>query len=93
MRQAGQRVGAMLGASNGVVKLLGFGVYEGDEVPPEETNSLAAALGIPNPKIKLDNGEVVWGCQCWWGAEEEIKAQLEKYKEKGYTIQEISMYA
>ena len=20
-----------------------------------------------NPKIRLDNGTVVWGCECWWG--------------------------
>lgn len=32
----GQRVGAILSANNGVVKLLGFGVYVGDEVPPNE---------------------------------------------------------
>ncbi len=22
-----------------------------------------------NPKIVLDNGEVVWGAECWWGPE------------------------
>ena len=22
-----------------------------------------------NPKIVLDDGEVVWGCECWWGPE------------------------
>jgi hypothetical protein len=25
-----------------------------------------------NPKILLDNGEVVWGYESWWGPEEEI---------------------
>lgn len=24
-----------------------------------------------NPKIVLDDGEVVWGAECWWGPEEE----------------------
>lgn len=24
-----------------------------------------------NPKIELDNGDVVWGYQCWWGPEEQ----------------------
>jgi len=25
-----------------------------------------------NPMIRLDNGNVVWGFQCWWGDEEKI---------------------
>jgi hypothetical protein len=29
-----------------------------------------------NPRIKLDSGDVVWGCQCWWGPEEEIKRTI-----------------
>ena len=24
---------------------------------------------IEDPKIILDDGEVVWGCECWWGPE------------------------
>lgn len=37
-----------------------------------------------NPKIELDNGDVVWGYQCWWGPEErwpEISA--------GRTVREV----
>lgn len=26
-----------------------------------------------NPKIELDNGDVVWGYQCWWGPEERFE--------------------
>jgi len=44
-----------------------------------------------NPRLKLDNGEVAWGCECWWGDEDAVKAQLEKYKAAGYTIVETSM--
>lgn len=22
--------------------------------------------GAPNPKITLDNGDVIWGYECWW---------------------------
>jgi hypothetical protein len=34
-----------------------------------------------NPKIELDSGETIWGCECWWGPEDEFKAsgQAEKY--------------
>lgn len=24
------------------------------------------AKGKPNPKIILDDGLVIWGCECWW---------------------------
>jgi hypothetical protein len=30
----------------------------------------------PNPKIVLDNGETVWGCECWWGPEDKIKNMI-----------------
>lgn len=26
-------------------------------------------LTMLNPRIRLDSGAVVWGCECWWGAE------------------------
>lgn len=29
-----------------------------------------------NPRIRLDSGDVVWGCQCWWGPEAEIKKTI-----------------
>ena len=29
-----------------------------------------------NPRIRLDSGDVVWGCQCWWGPEDEIKRAI-----------------
>ncbi len=44
-----------------------------------------------NPKIRLDNGKIVWGCECWWGSEEEVKKQIEAYKGKGYTINEVDI--
>ena len=33
-----------------------------------------------NPRITLDNGRVVWGCQCWWGPEESIRRRIEGLK-------------
>lgn len=40
----------------------GPGIYLG-------SHSCPLLNGMNNPKIKLDTGEIVWGCQCWWGAE------------------------
>lgn len=63
-----KRVGAVRNADKNTVYLYGYGVYEGDEIHPE--------LGFPNPKIQLDNGSVVWGCECWWGSEEKVKQMI-----------------
>jgi hypothetical protein len=38
---------------------------------------VSAGLG-KNPRIKLDSGKIVWGCECWWGAEEEFKSNPPK---------------
>lgn len=85
----GERVGAILGSSDGVVEFLGYGVYEG-RFPPVEAVGMIAEMSrdIPdytNPRIRLDSGKVVYGCECWWGPETRIKATLvdaESRKEK-----------
>lgn len=36
--------------------------------PPESIPPGARVLEVPgNPKIKLDSGDTVYGCQVWWG--------------------------
>jgi hypothetical protein len=74
--EKGTRVGAVQSADATTVKLYGYGIYEGDEIPPKEIDEILAEIGIPNPKITLDNGNVVWGCQCWWGSEERVKKMI-----------------
>ena len=81
----GCRVGAILGTDHAlpkVVKFFGYGTYKGNLDCPQ--------LGMPNPCIELDNGGIVWGCECWWGPEEQIKAQLVKYQEDGYEIVNVN---
>ena len=56
MINVGDRVGAVLSAGAGAVKLLGYGVYAGH--------------------FKLDDGRVVWGCQCWWGPEDKVRQMI-----------------
>ena len=65
-RKIGERVGAISHGDAETIYLFGYGVYEGDFVPPER-------FGIPNPRIRLDNGKTVYGFQCWWGSEERIR--------------------
>jgi len=83
----GERIGAWLSIlpDEGRGIFLGFGTYVGDEVPPNEgSTSLTAFLSgerRPNPKLLLDSGEVVWGCECWWGSEAAVKAEKDRMKE------------
>jgi hypothetical protein len=84
--ELGDRIGAILGAEddNKVVKFLGFGVYDGEHIPPPDVGGFN--IGAPNPRLKLDSGKVAWGCECWWGSEAGLKRQLDLWKTAGYTI-------
>jgi hypothetical protein len=86
MTEVGARVGAILGADRrtNIVEFLGYGVYNGDQPCPAINN-------FDNPQITLDSGEVTWGCECWWGPEDQIKTKLENYSKMGYTIVEVSI--
>lgn len=72
--QPGARVGAVQKSDSETVWLYGYGTYDGDHVPPD---GFLFELGIPNPRITLDDGSVVYGFQCWWGAEDAVR---ERYK-------------
>ena len=32
---------------------------------------------LKNPRITLDDGRLVWGAQCWWAPEDEVRQILE----------------
>lgn len=75
----GDRVACWLSADDREVRLLGYGVYDGEDVPGPEAGGLAAllrSLGEKNPRLRLDDGTVVWGGECWWGDEERMKLEV-----------------
>ena len=76
----GDRVGAVESATDDTVNFFGWGFYEGDEVPDEQAAGFLAEAarehGNTNPKILLDSGKVVWGCECWWGSEERVQKMI-----------------
>lgn len=91
-RIVGEKVGVILGADpvKKIVKYLGYGTYQGDqERPPEGIGGFN--IGLPGPKIVLDNGDVVWGCECWWGSAQGIKEQLEIYRASGFEVVKVSI--
>ena len=80
MSKKGDRVGAICGSTKKGIEFFGYGVYQGQEVPPKGIEFMGIDMSehkMPNPKILLDNGDIVWGCQCWWGSEEEVRKRLE----------------
>jgi len=96
IREIGTRVGAVCGKSDdgSHVLFFGFGIFQGEEIPgPDVIGPLGMKLhdhGVKNPKILLDSGEVVWGCECWWGSEERIKESLEAWASRGISAKAIT---
>lgn len=72
-KKVGSRVGAIQKADKDSVHFYGWGVYEGDFVPQR---GFMKGSSITNPQIKLDNGKLVWGCECWWGPEDKVKEMI-----------------
>lgn len=88
--KVGDRVGAICSGKGDTIKIYGFGTFEGNHIPEEAVGPFAEAmreLKVENPRIRLDSGEVVYGCECWWGPENAIREKLEAYK----TILEVSI--
>lgn len=78
---SGQRVGAILSVDNGCVYFLGYGCLAGEEIPFGAVGDLArhlVGLEQTNPKIVLNSGKVVWGCECWWDDEDVVMEILMK---------------
>lgn len=75
----GDRVGAIYQATATKVEFFGYGVYQGRGIPDKSVCGFAAFLaeeGMDNPKILLDSGKVVWGCECWWGPADLVKQKI-----------------
>jgi len=81
MPKVGERVIAISHSDDETVWLFGFGVYEGDFVPEEAGGPLGEMcrdLKRGNPRIRLDNGKIIYGCECWWGSEEKTTLDTKK---------------
>jgi hypothetical protein len=92
MVKVGERIGAVMKAKEGVVHLFGYGVRIEDKVPPANAGgfgSLLHEVGAPNCCLRLDNGDEIFGCECWWGDEESIKKRFANYTVVQASISEI----
>lgn len=76
----GARVGAVCEATDDEVRLFGYGVFIGLEIPPAEVKGFLADVcrenKSPNACIKLDDGKKVYGCECYWALEDDVRAWI-----------------
>jgi hypothetical protein len=79
MVMPGERVGAIFAADRDTVRLIGFGTYTGNFIPPAGASIFLGALrrlGEPTPRLVMDDGQVCWDGECWWDSEAVIKAVI-----------------
>lgn len=78
--QVGDRVMCISHEDAQAIHVYGSGVYEGEHpIGAEARGPLASMLraqGGSNPRIKLDNGQTIWGCECWFGPIAEVAERL-----------------
>jgi hypothetical protein len=76
------------------VEFFGYGIYEGDFIPTEAVGFIAQVLREAkhaNPRIKLDNGGVVYGCECWWGEEGRVKDLIKEKTDAGVFLRMVDI--
>jgi hypothetical protein len=89
MTKIGDRVVAVFESADNIVKIFGEGIYDGDFVPYEAAGNMAkmlSELDMKNPRIRLDNGKIVYGCECWWSSVDKFKEQT-----KNMTIVQVDI--
>lgn len=70
--KVGDKVGAIVSATEDTIYVFGHGIYLGPQPCPYLD-------GMPNPAIKLTTGEVVYGCECYWLEHEGYTRAILKY--------------
>ena len=66
----GSRIFAISYADMAEVRLYGFGIRLPDALPLDAAGELAAhSRDKLNPCLKLDNGDILYGCECHWDLE------------------------
>lgn len=78
----GARVGVIQAADDDEVRLLGYGVRLEDSVPIQVAGKHNTVLemmhvsNLTNPTMRLDDGTLVYGAECWWGPENSVKTWI-----------------
>lgn|GEM_PF-2201305 len=67
---------------------LKWAAYNDSKITAHLTQEEKEAI-LLNPMIRLDNGDIVYGCECWWGPEEGIRDQLKRLESEGFELREV----
>lgn len=95
--QSGAKVGVVWGAINGpdgqpVLYVLGEGTYVGDVIPSLESGlDCRPEIGILTPKIVLQDGSAVYGCECFWGDLESTNRLIAVNQTMGNRVETIPL--
>lgn len=85
--ERGERVGAMLSRRGRALNLFGYGTYLGEQPVGKQAAGWIAKVvrghKTTNPTILLDDGQLVWGCECWWGTEAQVRRLVHRWVEGG----------
>jgi hypothetical protein len=95
-RIIGKRVTAVLSVDDKakIINLIGRGVFAGLFVPVDALGPIAEKLRETeetNPRIDLDDGNHVWGCECWWMGEKQADLWMMDLVGHGYKIKNITV--
>lgn len=83
----GDRVGAVNCFDKNTLSLFGFGVYVCEEVPPEDGIRYSKIMSSGNQKdhkILLDDGNIIYGSECWLFDETEVRKSMKRYETVEY---------
>lgn len=71
------RVGAYASLNGDTMELFGYGILEDNSIPNTDDVKMFGKslkeMHLAKPSIKLDSGERIWVCECYWGPESEIQ--------------------
>ena len=98
MNKIGSKVICVSHADKVYAYIFGHGIYEGpkqpkdfpiDQQPAGMKGRYIVEAGKDNPCIKLEDGNYVWGCECWWDIESKVEEYLTGLAIKKLDIKEI----
>lgn len=94
----GARVGALVEANEeSGVQFLGYGTYRGLRLPPREICHMGVPWRLEHgdvkiPRIVLDNGDTIWGCEVHWATENEMRELIRFYeRERKLRVHAVDM--
>ena len=83
----GDRVGAIKGFDKDTLRVFGFGEFIGEEIPPSDSIGYSKIMYSgqqKDRKILLDNGNVIYGGECWLFDELEVRKSMKEYEHVEY---------